>query len=447
MGVELWKCTAVQLREQMWKGVLTAEELVRHYLERIARFGGSAGLNCVAELDETALAQARALDGRMDKRDLPLFGLPVLVKDNIDVKGLHTTAGSLALDDHVAAEDAPVVCALREKGAVVLGKANMTEFANYVSRDMPNGYSSRGGQVVHEYERGWDVSGSSSGSAVAVAAGLCAAALGTDTSFSVVGCASEHGVVGWKPPVGALSARGVVPLAHTLDSVGVLARTTEDALLIYTAMREEPLGRVADIAPGELRLAVNGFKRELVSEGQMARYEGLLGRLRDAGARIGEVMQPYAPQQRVVMRWEFMPDVEAYLAGKKVRNRTLGEIRTEMDTRPAEMKRYGDDLLREAWLVHREPGGEAAYREALAARDGMRRELLVELEGFDACLMTGPTNCMHFAGLPSVCVPFDVNEKGIPCGAILYGADERRLAAAARVIERFAREIPLPVLD
>ena len=147
------------------------------------------------------------------------------------------------------------------------------------------------------------------------------------------------------------------------------------------------------------------------------------------------------------MRWEFMPDVEAYLAGKKVRNRTLGEILAEMDARPAEMKRYGDDLLREAWLVHREPGGEAAYREALVARDGMRQELLAELEGFDACLMTGPTNCMHFAGLPSVCVPFDVNEKGIPCGAILYGADERRLAAAARVIERFAREIPLPVLD
>ena len=154
MGVELWKCTAVQLRERMWKGVLTAEKLVRHYLERIARFGGSAGLNCVAELDETALAQARALDGRMDRRDLPLFGLPVLVKDNIDVKGLHTTAGSLALSDHVAAEDAPVVRALREKGAVVLGKANMTEFANYVSRDMPNGYSSRGGQVAHAYERG-----------------------------------------------------------------------------------------------------------------------------------------------------------------------------------------------------------------------------------------------------------------------------------------------------
>lgn len=441
MGAELWKWSAVQLRERMWAGEITAEELTRHYLRRIARYDGPEGLNCVAELDETAVAQAKALDGRMDKGELPLFGLPVLVKDNIDVKGLHTTAGSLALSDHVAAEDAPVVRALREKGAVVLGKANMTEFANYVSRDMPNGYSSRGGQVVHAYERGWDVSGSSSGSAVAVSA-----ALGTDTSFSVVGCASEHGVVGVKPPVGALSARGVVPLAHTLDSVGVLARTVEDALLIDDAMRDEPLGQAPEIAPEGLRLAVNGFNREMVSEAQLKRYDGLLGRLRAAGARIDEVVQPYAPQQKVVMRWEFMPDVEAYLAGTRARCRTLGDVLAEMDAHPETMRRYGDDLLREAYRVHGEPGGEAEYREALAAREAMRRELLEQLAPYDACLMTGPTNCMHFAGLPSVCVPFDVNEKGIPRGAILYGADERRLYAAARVIERFARAIPLPDL-
>ena len=446
MGAELWKWSAVQLRERMWAGEITAEELTRHYLGRIARYDGPEGLNCVAELDETAVAQAKALDGRMDKEELPLFGLPVLVKDNIDVKGLHTTAGSLALSDHVAAEDAPVVRALREKGAVVLGKANMTEFANYVSRDMPNGYSSRGGQVAHAYERGWDVSGSSSGSAVAVSAGLCAAALGTDTSFSVVGCASENGVVGVKPPVGALSARGVVPLAHTLDSVGVLARTVEDALLIDDAMRDEPLGQAPEIAPEGLRLAVNGFNRERVSEAQLARYDGLLGRLRAAGARIGEVVQPYAPQQKVVMRWEFMPDVEAYLAGTRARCRTLGDVLAEMDAHPETMRRYGDDLLREAYRVHGEPGGEAEYREALAAREAMRRELREQLAPYDACLMTGPTNCMHFAGLPSVCVPFDVNEQGIPCGAILYGADEKRLYAAARVIERFARAIPLPDL-
>ena len=281
---------------------------------------------------------------------------------------------------------------------------------------------------------------------MAVSAGLCAAALGTDTSFSVVGCASENGVVGVKPPVGALSARGVVPLAHTLDSVGVLARTVEDALLIDDAMRDEPLGQAPEIAPEGLRLAVNGFNRERVSEAQLARYDGLLGRLRAAGARIGEVVQPYAPQQKVVMRWEFMPDVEAYLAGTRARCRTLGDVLAEMDAHPETMRRYGDDLLREAYRVHGEPGGEAEYREALAAREAMRRELREQLAPYDACLMTGPTNCMHFAGLPSVCVPFDVNEQGIPCGAILYGADEKRLYAAARVIERFARAIPLPDL-
>lgn len=165
-----------------------------------------------------------------------------------------------------------------------------------------------------------------------------------------------------------------------------------------------------------------------------------------AGARIDEEMYPYAPQQKIVMRWEFMLGVEAYLAGIRARCRTLEDILAQMNAYPETMRRYGDDLLRNAWEVHSAPGGEAEYRDALRVRTAMRRELLEQLAPYDACLMTGPTNCMHFAGLPSVCVPFDVNEQGVPRGAILYGADERRLCAAARTIERFARPFPLPNL-
>ena len=175
--------------------------------------------------------------GRLN-RDMPLFGLPVLVKDNIDVAGLHTTAGSLSLADNIAFHNAPIIANLRKNGALILGKTNMTEFANYTTQNMPNGYSSRGGQVKNAYAQTKDPGGSSTGSAVAMSAGFCAAAVGTDTSFSVIGCATENGVTGLKPAHGSLSSRGIIPISHTLDSAGALTRDMSDALLLYSGMRE-----------------------------------------------------------------------------------------------------------------------------------------------------------------------------------------------------------------
>ncbi|MBO4368236.1 MAG: amidase, partial [Clostridia bacterium] len=157
--------------------------------------GGKNALNCIAELDPTAISQAEALDRSKSQR-LPLRGVPVLVKDNIDVKGLHTTAGSLALEDNIALKDAPVIRNLRRSGAVILGKTNMTEFANYVTQGMPGGYSSRGGQVIHAVNPKLSVAGSSSGSAVAVAAGIVPMAVGTDTSHSITACAMFNGICG-----------------------------------------------------------------------------------------------------------------------------------------------------------------------------------------------------------------------------------------------------------
>lgn len=149
--------TARQLRQALGDRRIGAGELVRAYRRRIEKHDGR--LNTVAELDPSAPEQARKLDAAGENRVLPLFGLPVLVKDNIDVKGLHTTTGSLSLADNVAAEDAPVIANLRRNGAVILGKTNMTEFANYTSPDMPNGYSSRGGQVIGAFDPAMDPGG------------------------------------------------------------------------------------------------------------------------------------------------------------------------------------------------------------------------------------------------------------------------------------------------
>ena len=172
--------------------------------------GGRSGLNCIAELDPTASEQARKLM-ESGKENLPLAGIPVLIKDNIDVKGLHTTAGSLALEDNIAVSGAPIISNLRRNGAVILGKTKMTEFANYVTDGMPAGYSSRGGQVIHAVDPHLSPSGSSSGSGVAVSARIVPMAVGTDTSFSIIACALANGICGLKPPIGSLSQEGIIP--------------------------------------------------------------------------------------------------------------------------------------------------------------------------------------------------------------------------------------------
>lgn len=225
-------------------------------LRMVEKIGGKNELNCIAELDPTAIGQARALD-ESDNGNLPLRGVPVLVKDNIDVKGLHTTAGSMALDDNIALSDAPVIRNLRQNGAVILGKTNMTEFANYVTQDMPGGYSSRGGQVLHAVDRKLSCSGSSSGSAVAVAAGIVPMAIGTDTCHSITACAKFNGICGLKPPAGTLSAEGIIPIAKTLDSAGPMAQNFPDTLKLYSAMRDEPLRDLMPKKPNHLRIAVS----------------------------------------------------------------------------------------------------------------------------------------------------------------------------------------------
>ena len=180
--------TAREICQSIANGEITAEEVTAMYLRRIEKWGGRDALNAVAQVNPYAMDEARRLDESGD-RNLPLFGVPVLVKDNIDVKGMVTSAGSLALADNVATKDARIIENLRKNGAVILGKTNMTEFANYTSGKMPAGFSSYGGQVKHAYDAGVSPSGSSSGSGVAMSAGLCAAAVGTDTSFSVIHCA------------------------------------------------------------------------------------------------------------------------------------------------------------------------------------------------------------------------------------------------------------------
>ena len=439
----LHEYTAVELRKLLAEGVITAEGLTRYYLRRIETYDQPCGLNSVAFFDPTSIRQAQQLDKRRDKKDLPLFGLPILIKDNIDVAGLPTTAGSCMLTDNIAVKDAPIVANLRKNGAVILGKTNMTEFAHYTSDDMPNGFSSRGGQVHCAYDANHDPSGSSTGSAVAMSAGFCAAAVGTDTCFSIVGCVTEHGVTGFKPGCGSLPGTGIIPIATTIDMAGPVTKTVEDALLVYSGMADKQ----TTVQPAHikgLRLAVNTYGLDDLPQEERDSYQRLLDVLQKNGAVVQQVCHPNSPHQRIIHRCEFREDLERYLANNKVRRGTLESIIKGYKADPEVRMPYGINILENAMVHSRDL---PIYAEAMAERQKARAALLEELKDVDACIMTGGTNIMHFTGLPSIALPMCMGEDGVPLGIILYGAEERRLLAAALVIQRYCPGSQPPRLD
>ena len=238
--------TISDLQEALAAGRTTSVDLVRAYLARIGAYDRvGVSLNAAREVNPDAIFIAAALDAGKSSNRRPLEGIPILLKDNIATGDAeHTTAGSLALADVRAKRDAALVKLLREAGAVILGKANLTEFANILAVDMPSGYSSLGGQVRNAYVPQLDgkgvpivsPGGSSSGPAVAVAAGFAAAAIGTETSGSLLSPANQNGVVTVKPTVGLISRSGVVPIAASQDTPGPLTRTVRDAAILLNVL-------------------------------------------------------------------------------------------------------------------------------------------------------------------------------------------------------------------
>ncbi|WP_129629134.1 amidase [Candidatus Oscillochloris fontis] len=238
--MNIYEATITDLATAMANGHLSAQQIVTAYQERIAQLDqGANGLHAVLELNPEALALAAQSDverafGRVRG---PLHGIPILLKDNIATTDtMQTTAGSLALLQTRPAHEASVVTRLRQAGAIILGKTNMSEWANFRSTRSSSGWSARGGQTRNPYLLDRSPCGSSSGSAVAVAASLCAAALSTETDGSIVCPASVCGVVGLKPTVGLTSRAGVIPISTTQDSVGVHARSLHDAALVLTVI-------------------------------------------------------------------------------------------------------------------------------------------------------------------------------------------------------------------
>jgi amidase len=403
---ELSEITLADLQVGLRDGVWQATMLIEMYLARMEAIDRTIGLNSVIELNPDALEMAATLDDerRAGKQRGPLHGIPILLKDNIDTGDkMQTSAGSLALVGQPALQDATVAAKLRDAGAIILGKTNLSEWANFRSTRSTSGWSGRGGQTRNPYALDRNPSGSSSGSAAAVAAGLCAIALGTETDGSVISPSSNCGVVGIKPTLGLTSRAGVVPIAHSQDTVGVHARCVADAAATLGIIAGEDVRDPAtqgcqahndytrflnaDGLRGARVGVLRGGNFTGYSEAADAVYESSLAVLRDAGATLvdpvpiasaGEMTND--PAELIVLLHEFKRDLNAYLATRAGMSvQTMADvIAFNQAHAEREMVFFDQEMMR---LAESDPFSGEIYNAALA-----RGRKLAGAQGIDAAL-------------------------------------------------------------
>jgi len=413
-------------------GETTSADLVAAYVARIAALSsGGPAVNAVRSLDRTAADQASALDAerRAGRVRGPLHGVPVLVKDNIDVAGLPTTGGALALEHSRPGGDAALVGRLRGAGAIVLGKTNLTELANFMADDMPSGYSSLGGQVLNPYDVSRTPSGSSSGSGAAAALGLATVTVGTETDGSILSPACAQSLVGVKPTLGLVPGTGILPIATSQDCAGPMCRTVADAAVLLGILASADYSDALSAgALSGVRLALPPEPEEL-DESEAEVFRAAVQVMRDLGATVVEVPALPETDELTVLHYEFARDVDAYLAGlpDDAPIRTMAELAAWNVAHEAETLKFGQAHVEAALAIDRD-ADSAAY-DAQRARD-----LAVAGEhGIDATLraadaaaivLPGPHGCgtAARAGYPSLVVPAGYRRSGrAPVGVTLLG--------------------------
>jgi amidase len=487
-GGELDEKTVAELQEGMASGKYTARQLVEIYLSRIDAVDKQGpALNSVIEVNPDALTIADSLDKERKEKGIrgPLHGIPVLIKDNIDTADrMLTTAGSLALVGAKPPADAFAVQQLRKAGVVILGKTNLSEWANIRSTHSTSGWSGRGGLTKNPYVLNRNTSGSSSGSAVAVAASLCTVAVGTETDGSIVSPSSINGIVGIKPTVGLVSRTGIIPISHTQDTAGPMARTVRDAAILLGALAgvdaEDkatlPLkGKAsADYTASLNQKALSGARIGVVRhyfgflEAVDTIINGALDVMKQHGAILVDpaeipTLGKFDESESSVLHYEFKADLNAYLArlGPHAPVHTLKDIIEFNEKNSAkEMPYFGQETFLKA-----EAKGPLTSKEYV---DALTKDIrLSRKEGIDAVMdkfrldaLVAPTDGPawmtdlvigdHFiggsstlaavAGYPSVTVPAGFIF-GLPVGVSFFGRawSESTLIGLAYAFEQATR--------
>jgi len=487
----LHEATIDSLQEKMRSGALTSRAITELYLKRIEAVDRNGPkLRAVIELNPDALSLADQLDQerKAGKVRGPLHGIPVLVKDNIDTADkMQTTAGSLALAGHRAKQDAFIIGRLRAAGAVVLGKTNLSEWANFRSTRSTSGWSSRGGQTKNPYILDRSPSGSSSGSGAAVAANLCAVAIGTETDGSVVSPASCNGIVGIKPTVGLLSRSGIIPISATQDTAGPMARTVRDAAVLLGALTgEDPADAVTKESAGKIQpdytkfLDPNGLKGKRIgveknhlkgNSDAVALLQAAVEQLRAQGATVVEVavdkqIDPLGEAEYDVLLYEFKDGVNKYLATAGASVKTLADvIRFNTENKAKAMPFFQQEILENSEKLEglTSPKYQAARRKshdgARAVLDKVLRDNRldaivgvtsgpstgIDLINGDSWKGPGFSSPAAMAGYPNITVPMGQTH-GLPVGLSFVGGayQEGPLLTLAYAYEQAAKKRAAP---
>ncbi len=410
-----------ELQQKMKSGEYTARSITELYLKRIdALDKNGPKINAVIELNPDALSIADAMDAERKAGKLrgPLHGIPVLIKDNINSGDkMMTTAGSLALVGNVVTKDAFIVKQLRDAGAVLLGKTNLSEWANFRSTRSTSGWSSRGGQTKNPCITNRNPSGSSSGSGAAVAANFCAVAIGTETDGSVIAPSSFCGLVGIKPTVGLLSRSGIIPISKTQDTAGPMARSVKDAAILLAALAgvdaDDPYTAASN---GKAQkdytqfLNADGLKGKRIGvenaffkghEGVVALYRQAIEVLKQQGAVIVEIdvykaMEGIGSAEFTVLQYEFKDGLNKYLATANAKAKSLADvIAFNTQNQPAAMPYFRQETLESSQAKGDLNSKE--YTDALAKTTGVRKII-------DSLLLQNKLDCIVgvSAGLASI---------------------------------------------
>lgn len=448
--------TIHQIQHAMENGEITSKELIMFYLFRIAKYDQSGiKLNSILEINPEAIFIAEGLDQerKISGARGPLHGIPVLLKDNIETNDfMHTSAGTLALENHLSPIDAFLVEKLRKAGAVILGKSNMTELANGMSSEMWAGYSARGGQVVNPYgDRNLFVGGSSSGSAVAVAANLTVLSVGTETDASILSPAVTNSVVGIKPTVGLISRKGMIPFTYSQDTAGPIARTVTDAAILLSALTgvdkndaatHKSVGRIEQDytkyldSKGLSGAKIGVFRKGPVEFYKSAEYDDQLFEdeinvLKGEGAKVNEEIDMPSFHREWswnVSMFELKHSLENYLTElpPQLPVHSLTELIQFNKSRAGEALKYGQDKLEKREHLPntlRNPEYINARLEDLYFSQEQGIDLALKTYNLDAILFPAyiGSTISAKAGYPSIALPAGYKKNGRPFGVTMAG--------------------------